>query len=40
MNSYTGKKEIFKPSSGTNVVTWYLCGPTVYSVSHLGHAKT
>ena len=21
-------------------VNWYICGPTVYSHSHLGHAKT
>jgi cysteinyl-tRNA synthetase len=23
-----------------NLVTWYMCGPTVYDHSHLGHAKT
>ena len=23
-----------------NLVTWYMCGPTVYDSSHLGHAKT
>ena len=23
----------------TNLVTWYMCGPTVYDYSHMGHAK-
>ena len=23
-----------------NLVTWYMCGPTVYDHSHMGHAKT
>ena len=22
------------------MVTWYMCGPTVYDHSHMGHAKT
>lgn len=22
-----------------NLVTWYMCGPTVYDHSHMGHAK-
>lgn len=29
----------FVPVSGRRV-NWYICGPTVYSDSHLGHAKT
>ena len=33
-------QEEFKPHSGTNSVTWYMCGPTVYDHSHMGHAKT
>jgi cysteinyl-tRNA synthetase len=31
--------EEFVPQVG-RTVTWYMCGPTVYSDSHLGHAKT
>lgn len=23
-----------------NTLTWYLCGPTVYNHSHMGHART
>lgn len=38
-NSITNKMEEFVPQVG-KVVTWYMCGPTVYSDSHLGHAKT
>lgn len=29
----------FIPKEG-NQIKWYICGPTVYSDSHLGHAKT
>lgn len=39
-NSLTGKKNEFVTASGTNVVKWYMCGPTVYDASHLGHART
>lgn len=38
-NSITNKMEEFIPQKGKRV-TWYMCGPTVYSDSHLGHAKT
>lgn len=38
-NSFTGKKEPFVPSDGSNRVTWYICGPTVYDSSHVGHAS-
>ena len=31
--------EEFIPRDG-NLVRWYMCGPTVYDMSHLGHAKT
>ncbi|MBW7886871.1 MAG: cysteine--tRNA ligase [Bacteroidetes bacterium] len=38
-NSLTRKKEEFKPiHDGT--VNMYVCGPTVYGLSHLGHAKS
>lgn len=37
-NTLTAKKEVFKPLSG-NVVKIYHCGPTVYDLSHLGHAR-
>jgi cysteinyl-tRNA synthetase len=38
-NTLTRKKEIFKPMDGKNV-KMFVCGPTVYDSSHLGHAKT
>lgn len=38
-NSLTGAKESFRPLNG-NKVLWYTCGPTVYDVSHMGHART
>lgn len=28
----------FVPHEG-NKVSWYICGPTVYDVSHMGHAR-
>lgn len=37
-NTLTGKKEAFVPISG-NKVLMYACGPTVYDLSHLGHAR-
>ena len=33
------KKEVFKPIKA-NKVNIFVCGPTVYDYSHLGHAKT
>jgi len=38
-NTLTGKKEILKPikDKGINL---FVCGPTVYDFSHIGHAKT
>ena len=33
------EKTEFIPIDGRRV-NWYICGPTVYSHSHLGHAKT
>lgn len=37
-NSLTGEKELFKPLDGKKI-RWYTCGPTVYDVSHMGHAR-
>jgi len=37
-NTLTGKKDDFKPRKA-NVVNLFVCGPTVYDYSHLGHAK-
>ncbi|MCP8304911.1 MAG: cysteine--tRNA ligase [archaeon] len=38
-NTYTRKKEDFKPIDGKRV-KMFVCGPTVYDLSHLGHART
>ncbi|MDP3066407.1 MAG: cysteine--tRNA ligase [Methanobacteriaceae archaeon] len=38
-NTLTRKKEIFKPMNG-NRVKMFVCGPTVYDNSHIGHART
>lgn len=38
-NSLTDTKEPLVPAEG-NTVRMYVCGPTVYSVSHMGHART
>jgi cysteinyl-tRNA synthetase len=38
-NSLTKTKENFIPRDNSRVV-WYQCGPTVYSDSHIGHART
>lgn len=38
VNGLTGAKEAFRPLNG-KTVSWYTCGPTVYDVSHLGHAR-
>lgn len=38
-NSLTRKKEEFKPIHD-GIVTMYVCGPTVYGLSHFGHAKS
>jgi cysteinyl-tRNA synthetase len=37
-NTLTGKKEPFAPQDG-KTVRIYACGPTVYDLSHLGHAR-
>jgi len=38
-NTLTQNKVEFVPKDG-NTVKWYICGPTVYDSSHLGHART
>lgn len=38
LNSLSRKKEPFKPNED-NKIKWYTCGPTVYDVAHLGHAR-
>ncbi len=44
-NTLTGKKEILKPfgpstSLRANKINLFVCGPTVYDFSHIGHART
>ena len=38
-NTLTRRREEFKPLH-KNAVGVYVCGPTVYSHSHIGHAKS
>ncbi|MCP8317071.1 MAG: cysteine--tRNA ligase, partial [archaeon] len=38
-NTYTRRKEDFKPINDKKV-RMFVCGPTVYDLSHLGHART
>src|SRR3990167_4005098 len=38
-NSLTRKKEDFIPQR-PGIVTMYVCGPTVYALSHIGHARS
>ncbi|CAM6034529.1 unnamed protein product, partial [Sphagnum compactum] len=38
-NSLSREKVPFVTRDGSNEVTWYICGPTVYDSSHLGHAR-
>mmetsp|Transcript_2672 Transcript_2672/g.5565 ORF Transcript_2672/g.5565 Transcript_2672/m.5565 type:complete len:648 (-) Transcript_2672:41-1984(-) len=41
LNSLTRTKVPFLPmEDGSNAVRWYMCGPTVYDASHMGHART
>ena len=40
MNSLTRKPERFITMDGSPHVKWYMCGPTVYAPSHMGHART
>jgi len=38
-NTLSGKKDEFKPIKGKKV-NIFVCGPTVYDYSHIGHART
>ncbi|KAF2345228.1 tRNA synthetases class I catalytic domain [Trinorchestia longiramus] len=38
LNTLTGKYEKLELTS--NTIRWYICGPTVYDATHLGHART
>lgn len=38
-NTLSGKKERFEPRPG-RVLRLFVCGPTVYDVSHIGHGRT
>ncbi len=38
-NTLSGKKDLLKPRKGRKV-NLFVCGPTVYDYSHLGHART
>lgn len=38
-NTLSRKKEIFQPRRGKKV-NMFVCGPTVYDFSHIGHART
>ena len=38
-NTLTREKEVFKPRKGKKV-QMFVCGPTVYDFSHIGHART
>ncbi|OGZ84627.1 MAG: cysteine--tRNA ligase [Candidatus Staskawiczbacteria bacterium RIFOXYD1_FULL_39_28] len=37
-NTLTGKKDLIKPVGGKKI-NLFVCGPTVYDYSHLGHAR-
>ncbi len=38
-NTLSRKKEVFRPRKGKRV-NLFVCGPTVYDFSHIGHART
>jgi cysteinyl-tRNA synthetase len=38
-NTLSRKKEVFRPRKGKKV-NFFVCGPTVYDFSHIGHART
>src|SRR5690554_2290194 len=38
-NTLTRQKDVFLPID-PSVVKMFVCGPTVYDLSHIGHAKT
>lgn len=40
-NSFLDEKVPFVPAAGpsSRQIAWYACGPTVYDVAHMGHAR-
>lgn len=38
-NTLCAAKVPFHTRDGSDYVTWYICGPTVYDSSHIGHAR-
>lgn len=38
-NTLSGKKDLLKPIKGKKI-NFFVCGPTIYDYSHLGHART
>lgn len=38
-NTLSGKKEVIKPLKGKQI-NFFVCGPTVYDFSHIGHARS
>ncbi|KAH9256381.1 cysteine-tRNA ligase [Batrachochytrium salamandrivorans] len=40
LNSLTKTKDLLQASPRTSLVTFYVCGPTVYDSAHLGHGRT
>ena len=38
-NTKSGRAEVFQPVNG-NKATMYVCGPTVYDLAHIGHARS
>lgn len=40
LNSLTRQPELLVTATGDARLTWYMCGPTVYAPSHMGHART
>jgi cysteinyl-tRNA synthetase len=38
-NTLSREKEVFRPKKGKRV-NFFVCGPTVYDFSHIGHART
>eukprot|EP00179_Madagascaria_erythrocladioides_P021745 CAMPEP_0198347984 /NCGR_PEP_ID=MMETSP1450-20131203/87695_1 /TAXON_ID=753684 ORGANISM="Madagascaria erythrocladiodes, Strain CCMP3234" /NCGR_SAMPLE_ID=MMETSP1450 /ASSEMBLY_ACC=CAM_ASM_001115 /LENGTH=79 /DNA_ID=CAMNT_0044053561 /DNA_START=1 /DNA_END=237 /DNA_ORIENTATION=+ len=36
----TSKKQELVLAKRSKLLRWYMCGPTVYAPSHMGHART
>ncbi len=39
LNSLSNQLEPFEPLDADGAVKWYVCGPTVYDSTHMGHAR-